>query len=131
MSAGDLNSPLVFVLFIFISLYSEKSQEISKNLNKALEKHLERDSLLETVKVFSQDLSICCKICTALVLKLDIDFTTFEMIPCRTPRCHYRKHLWTLFILGKNKSAYIQKWQEYKPCIKTEQMRAKIFKKYK
>ena len=81
MSAGDLNSPLVFVLFIFISLYSEKSQEISKNLNKALEKHLERDSLLETVKVFSQDLSICCKICTALVLKLDIDFTTFEMIP--------------------------------------------------
>ena len=47
-----------------------------KNLNKALEKHLGRDSLLEKIKVFNQDLSICRDTGTALVLKLDIDFIT-------------------------------------------------------
>ena len=35
------------------------------------------------------------------------------------------------FLLEKSKSAYIQKWKKYKPCIKTDQIRAKIFKKYK
>ena len=44
-----------------------------KNLNKALQEHLGRDSLLEKIKVFNQDLSICRKIGTALVLKLAID----------------------------------------------------------
>ena len=56
------------------SLDSEKSQEILGNLNKALEKHLGRVSMLEKLKVFNQDLSICRKTDTALVLKLDIDF---------------------------------------------------------
>ena len=49
---------------------SEKSQEILKNLSKAFKKHLERDSLLEEIKVFNQDFSICCKTGTVLVLKL-------------------------------------------------------------
>ena len=49
-------------------------QEILKNLNKDLEKHLGRDSLLEKMKDFNQDLLICRKTETDLVLKLDIDF---------------------------------------------------------
>ena len=48
-----------------------------KNLNKAFDKHLERDWLLEKIKVFNQDLSICRNTCTTLVLKLVIDFITF------------------------------------------------------
>ena len=48
-----------------------------KNLSKALEKPLERDWLLEKIKVFNQDLSIYRNTCTALVLKLVIDFITF------------------------------------------------------
>ena len=56
-----------------VTYSSEKSQETLKNLNKALKKHLERDSLLEEIRVFNQDLSICCKIGTVLVLKLNID----------------------------------------------------------
>ena len=36
-----------------------------------------------------------------------------------------------LFTLKKSNSAYIQKWKRYKPRIKTNQIRAKIFKKYK
>ena len=55
---------------------SDKSQEILKNLSKALKKHLERDSLLEEINDFNQDFSICCKTGTVLVLKLDIDFIT-------------------------------------------------------
>ena len=48
-----------------------------KNLNKAIEKLLGRDSLLEKIiKVFNQDLSICRKTGTALVLKLDINCIT-------------------------------------------------------
>ena len=46
------------------------------NLNKAMENYLGRDSLFEKIKVFNQDLSVCCKTGTALVLKLDIDFIT-------------------------------------------------------
>ena len=57
-----------------VTYSSEKAQEILKNLNKALKKHLERDSLLEEIKVFNQDFSICCKTGTVLVLKLNIDF---------------------------------------------------------
>ena len=53
---------------------TEKSQEILKNLSKVLKKHLERNSLLEEIKFFNQDLSICHKTGTALVLKLEIDF---------------------------------------------------------
>ena len=34
-----------------------------------------------------------------------------------------------LFIMKKSKSAYLQKWKKYKPGIKTDQIRAKIFKK--
>ena len=60
-----------------LAYISEKSQEILNTLNKALEKHLERDSLLEKIKVFNQDLSMCRKTCTALVFKLDIEFITF------------------------------------------------------
>ena len=37
---------------------------------------MERGSLLEEIKVLNQDLLICCKTGTALVLKLDIDFIT-------------------------------------------------------
>ena len=48
-----------------------------KNLNKAFDKHLERDWLLEKIKVFNQDLSICRNTCTTLVLKLVIYFITF------------------------------------------------------
>ena len=59
---------------------SEKSQEILENLNNALKKLRGRDSLLEKIKVFNQDLSICLKTGTVLVLKIDIDFI-FEMIP--------------------------------------------------
>ena len=55
---------------------SEKLQEILKNLSQALEKHLEKDSLLEKIKIFNQDLLICRKTGIALVLKLDIDFIT-------------------------------------------------------
>ena len=71
MLAGALNSSLFSLAYS-----SEKSQEILKNLNKAIEKYLERNTLLE-IKVFNQNLSICCKTCTALVLKLDIDLITF------------------------------------------------------
>ena len=76
MSEGALNSPLVFVLLLFLAYGSEKSQEMLKNLNKALEKQLGRDSPLEKIKIFSHDLLICSKTGTALVLKLDIDFIT-------------------------------------------------------
>ena len=76
MSEGNLNSPLVFVLLLFLFYCSEKSQEILKNLNKALEEYLGRDSPLEKIKVCSHDLLICGKTGTALVLKLDIDFIT-------------------------------------------------------
>ena len=37
---------------------------------------MERDSLLEEIKVFNQDLSICNKAGTVLVLELEIDFIT-------------------------------------------------------
>ena len=47
-----------------------------KNLNKALEKQLGRDSPLEKIKIFSHDLLIYSKTGTALVLKLNIDFIT-------------------------------------------------------
>ena len=65
-----------FCSLISLAYSSEKSQEILKNLNKALEKLLGRDSLLEKIKAFNQNLSICFKTGTALVLKLDIDYTT-------------------------------------------------------
>ena len=35
--------------YFHLDYSSEKLQEIMKNLNKALEKHLERDSLLEKI----------------------------------------------------------------------------------
>ena len=64
-------------LWSFSLAYSpENLQEILKNLNKAPEKYLERDSLLEKIKAFNQDLSICRNNGTVLVLKLDIDFIT-------------------------------------------------------
>ena len=47
-----------------------------KNLSKAYKKHLERDSLLEEIKVFNKNFPICRTSNTVLVLKLDIDFTT-------------------------------------------------------
>ena len=72
MSAGILNSPLVFVPLISLACSSEKSQEIWKNLSKALEKRFERDSLLEKINVLNQDLSICRQTGTVLLLKLDI-----------------------------------------------------------
>ena len=65
MSTGTLNSPL--------TLNSEIKRTI---LSKALEKHFESDWLLEKIKGFNQDFSICCKTCTALMLKLIIDFIT-------------------------------------------------------
>ena len=55
MAEGNLNSPLVFVLLLFLAYGSEKSQEILKNLNKALEEYLGRDSPLEKIKVCSHD----------------------------------------------------------------------------
>ena len=66
-----------YLCFLFSLAYSsEKSQEILKNLSKALKKHLERDSLLEEIKVFNQDFSKCRKTGTVLVLKSDTDFIT-------------------------------------------------------
>ena len=47
-----------------------------KNLSKAFKKYLERDSLLEEIKDFNQDFSICRKTGTNLALKLDIDLIT-------------------------------------------------------
>ena len=77
MSAGTLDSPLVYLCSLLSSAHSfEKLQEILKNLSKALKKDMERDSLLEKIKVFNQDLLICRKTGIALVLKLDIDFVT-------------------------------------------------------
>ena len=36
---------------------------------------------------------------------------------------------WKLYLSSeKSKSAYVQKWKKYKPSIKTDQIRAKIFK---
>ena len=64
MSVEALNSRLVFVLFIAYS--SEKLQEIVKG----------RDSLLEKIKVFNQDLWICRTVIVP-VLKQVIDFITF------------------------------------------------------
>ena len=71
MSAGTLNSPLVFVFLIFISLYF---WEITRNIEKP-----EQDAwqaLLEKIKVFNQNLLIYRKTGIVLVLKLDIDFIT-------------------------------------------------------
>ena len=66
-----------YLCFLFSLTYSsEKSQVTLKNLGKALKKHLERDLLLEEIKVLNQDLSICRKTGTVLVLTLDIDFIT-------------------------------------------------------
>ena len=66
-----------YLCFLFSLTYSsEKSQVTLKNLSKALKKHLERDLLLEEIKVLNQDLSICRKTGTVLVLTLDIDFST-------------------------------------------------------
>ena len=45
-------------------------------MSKALEKHLERNSLFEKIKAFNQDLSKFRKTGIVLVLKLDIDFIT-------------------------------------------------------
>ena len=74
MLAGTLNSPLCSLVSLAYS--SEESQEILKNLSKAFKKYLERDSLLEEIKDFNQDFSICRKTGTNLVLKLDIDLIT-------------------------------------------------------
>ena len=62
---------------LFLLAYgSAKSQEILKNLNKAIEKNLKRDSLLEKTEVFNQYLLIYWKTGTPLVLKLYIYFIT-------------------------------------------------------
>ena len=74
MLAGTLNSPLCSLFSLAYS--SEESQEILKNLSKAFKKYLERDSLLEEIKDFNQDFSICRKTGTNLALKLDIDLIT-------------------------------------------------------
>ena len=72
-----LNSPLVFVILIFIGIFAPYNhKKYWKNLSKAFEKHFERDSLLEKNKVFNQDSSICRETGTFLVLKLDIVFIT-------------------------------------------------------
>ena len=61
--------------FLFSLAYSsEKSQEILKNQNKVAKKHLRKDSLLEKIKVFNQNLWKCRTSGTVLVLKLDIGF---------------------------------------------------------
>ena len=73
-----------YLCSLFLSAYSsEKSQEVLKNPNKVLEKHLERYWLLEKIKVFNQDLSLCRKTCTTLMLKMVIDFITFWYDPIK------------------------------------------------
>ena len=47
--------------YFHLGYSSEKLKEILKNLSKAFEKHLERDSFLEKIKVLNQALSICRK----------------------------------------------------------------------
>ena len=59
MSAGAWNHHWYLCSLLLLTYGSKKSQEKLKNLNKAIEKYLGRDPLLEKIKVLNQALSIC------------------------------------------------------------------------
>ena len=40
----------------------------------------------------------------------------------------FRTNEWKRYLSSEKKSAYMQKWKKYKPCIKIDQILAKIFK---
>ena len=58
--------------------------------------------------------------------------TCIDLILTNQPSCFQHNEWineWKLYLSSeKRKSGYMQKWKKYKPCIKTDQIRAKSIK---